>query len=106
MTCVNGLPPFNPHGPLGCAGGCITCRTELVELRAERDRLLLQNEVMQNALKEIAGSPSSYLWATLTGIAREGLATCAKKPKDETLTFSGCGHVLKAKDALCPICGV
>jgi len=44
------------------------------------DRALLQNEGMQKALKEIAGSPSSYLWATLTGIAREALDTYAKKP--------------------------
>jgi hypothetical protein len=45
-------------------------------------RLKLQNEVMENALKEIAGSPSSYLWATLTGIAREALETCAGKRND------------------------
>ncbi len=50
-------------------------------LKAEVSRLKLQNEVMHNALKEIAGSPSSYLWSTLTGIAREALETCGKKRK-------------------------
>lgn len=34
------------------------------------------------------------------------LKTFIEKRIDETLSMSGCGHVVKAKDALCPICGV
>jgi len=31
---------------------------------------------------------------------------CSEKRKDEVVTLSGCGHTFKAKDVLCPICGV
>lgn len=50
--------------------------SKMNRLLVERD---LENEVLRKGLEEIAASPSSYLWATLTGIAREALAA-SKKP--------------------------
>lgn len=96
----------------------------------ERDAALLQNEELQKEIKILHGQRNSTLGKCLCKWCATEKPKCAAcggrglvyvygqtgelpcnqctplKRKDETLTFSGCGHVLKAKDALCPICGV